>query len=451
MEKKLFKFEKEKEKDFFFQIDGISIFKNLENSLISFSDFKNKKHNQKFEKVKCYFKNNKRIINIAEIIHNKELIPNEALYTFSYFELSNDILILAIPCKSSIFMQKLILKFEDNDEEVDFSHDQQVELHFEKLEGNYTSEDKLYCSDFGVNDTEGIILAVGGEKGIIYIIPIEECFTDSDKTIRNLYSNCNSLNCLKFAENISENCLLASYQDSSIILWNALKEVQVILFKRLKSPSPDCLSLDFHWKGNLIVAGYADACVAIWEISQKIKEKIKEIDKTNDKNCLKMFKRELCVIPKFCNGAPHENYIDCLFFYGDKILSKDAQKNLSFWIPLFEENSALVLQYFELPFQDNIWFSKFAINIKFGVVAFGNDSGEVFFFKIWDNSKQFCFKDFRKNPEFKMKLKNDNSLIRQIEISEDFEFLLCISDSGKIWVKKLPRKSIFEILDLKYD
>jgi len=74
---------------------------------------------------------------------------------------------------------------------------------------------------------------------------------------------------------------------------------------------------------------------------------------------LKKYQPLIISIPHFSTIDIHTNYIDCIKFFGNCILSKDVEKKIVLWIPYkdptaLDPDTALLLNSFHLPMRESI-------------------------------------------------------------------------------------------------
>jgi len=100
-----------------------------------------------------------------------------------------------------------------------------------------------------------------------------------------------------------------------------------------------------------------------------------------------MFKTRFVEIPAFSTNRVHDNYVDCVKWCGDLLLSKSINNCVVLWKPVYGEDgnsdSAIPLKIFKLTDCD-MWFVKFSISMDSSLMALGNCTGNVY---IWDLEK----------------------------------------------------------------
>ena len=107
----------------------------------------------------------------------------------------------------------------------------------------------------------------------------------------------------------------------------------------------------------------------------------------------------LCIhFPDFSTSAVHRNYVDCVRWWGDLVLSKSTDSKIVCWRPGSELSNSAELQsgragkkedfgdpmelVFSLEYDYcNIWYVRFCIDRLMKLVAAGNQYGKVY---VWD-------------------------------------------------------------------
>jgi hypothetical protein len=91
--------------------------------------------------------------------------------------------------------------------------------------------------------------------------------------------------------------------------------------------------------------------------------------------------------PLFSSSEVHDNYVDCVRWFGDLILSKSVEQKTKMWA--FDKKKSekgevgskvRVVREFAAKHAD-IWFLRFAVDVGAGCVACGNRVGDVF---VWN-------------------------------------------------------------------
>ncbi|EPZ31115.1 hypothetical protein ROZALSC1DRAFT_27567 [Rozella allomycis CSF55] len=148
--------------------------------------------------------------------------------------------------------------------------------------------------------------------------------------------------------------------------------------------------------------------------------------------------------PCYSTGRIHRNYIDCIEWYGDLLLTKSVQNKILLWKPFildFEKpqgigngKSHLIA---ELHAEGcDVWFLQFTLSTDMKNLFVGNKDG---FFMHWNLEKQLSTADkvniyglFEINPLYSARSKRAKTTIRQIALSGDGSKALAVNDGGQI-------------------
>lgn len=293
------------------------------------------------------------------------------------------------------------------------------------------SNENFYCVSWMYEETTGLpLLAAAGSRGIIRIIsPITlQC-------VKHIVAHGNPVNELKVYPNDC-NLLLSVSKDNSLRLWNVKTNVLVLVFGGVEGHRDEVLSADFNLDGTRIISCGMDHSLKMWRLNKdSISETIKSSYQYNSAKSPKPFKSMCINIPDFSTRDIHRNYVDCVRWLGDFILSKSCENAIICWkpgsinTPLEEvrpnESQVTVLYSFEYTSCD-IWFMRFSIDYWQRVIALGNQIGKVFVWDIdVDDPQKSRFSTFS-HPKCL-------TAIRQTALSKDAGILLCVCDNGTIW------------------
>jgi len=140
--------------------------------------------------------------------------------------------------------------------------------------------------------------------------------------------------------------------------------------------------------------------------------------------------------PAFSTRDIHRNYVDCVRWYGDLILSKSCDNKVILWKPKVpmenlllkhgvSESGVSILHKFDFT-QCDIWFIKFALDYNRKILAVGNQTGKIF---CWDldvnhpsNAKPLT-----------LTYPKCTTTVRQICFAKDASILIATCDDGTVW------------------
>eukprot|EP00052_Salpingoeca_macrocollata_P006410 m.53531 g.53531 ORF g.53531 m.53531 type:complete len:177 (+) comp15426_c0_seq3:47-577(+) len=140
--------------------------------------------------------------------------------------------------------------------------------------------------------------------------------------------------------------------------------------------------------------------------------------------------------PSFSTCGVHRNYIDCVRWLGDALLSKSTDNRIVCWVPggqqrldLEEQHIAYlgdpvtILRRYEYSSCD-IWYVRFALDRPCTHIAIGNQAGKVF---VWSLKRK------SPTPVQVLEHKKCTSTVRQVDFNYNSMILISVCDDGTIW------------------
>jgi len=268
--------------------------------------------------------------------------------------------------------------------------------------------------------------------------------------------------------------LVSASKDESLRLWNVQTATCIAMFAGHEGHCDSVLSVAFHPLGQKIVSSGMDTTIKIWNLDgEDMKKSITESFRVRPKS--RGIRKKLNVggperitstcpnphtlceqLPSFSSKKMHTDYVDCVQFVGDLILSKSITNTISLWkpdlkeaigethsfsattdasstakphkrLPIQQEDVVIPLRDFELS-QCNIWFVRFQTDAECTMLAAGNCAGEIRVWEIGGSSahsgrKHFCTLT---NPMC-------TSTVRMVSFSPDGNILIATCDDGTVW------------------
>lgn len=238
-------------------------------------------------------------------------------------------------------------------------------LSFQVPKGN------LFALAFSANNELTEIFCVfGGEEPVIRVVNIMEGNETSQ-----LIGHRSEIYDLKFSPK-EVGILLSSSKDCTVRLWNIMNGNQICIFGGPKSYLADVLSIDWHMTGELFVSSGVDNSVKIYSISKSIQSMI-DLSKDNQK-----IKTILKHIPLYSCNEIHHDYIDCVRFNGNFVISKSVNGVIKEWLPMFNKEGHyffLVNTYIYLC-KEKLRIVKFEFVMERNMLFIANEFGKIFFF-----------------------------------------------------------------------
>ncbi|CAG8756857.1 6969_t:CDS:2, partial [Acaulospora morrowiae] len=218
-------------------------------------------------------------------------------------------------------------------------------------------------------------------------------------------------------------------KDFSIRLWNVITGTPVVVFGGECGHREPVLSIDIHLSGDFLVSSGMDHSVKIWSLcTPVIKHTIESSFKPKPLSRIQQqqIQTSTCCkshghtstplfvhFPIFSTAQLHNNYVDCVRWYGDLLMSRcAADAKIIMWrpevelvasdrsnvtttivggpaVPSKQPTSFDIICEFEFDHCD-IWFLRFGISQDYRLLATGNQIGQIF---LWDLHEIPCLID----------------------------------------------------------
>ena len=299
----------------------------------------------------------------------------------------------------------------------------------EDLEEDYFA--CCWCAS-AIPGNEGAMLAVaGGYKGVVRVI---DCTKEG--VYVNLRGHGGGVNDVK-AHPTSPHLLLTASKDESCRLWNMDSKVCIAVFAGALGHRNEVLSVDF--KAGLdpydakepadvvFVSGAMDNQIKVWS-TDGYDGLIKQSDGWRE-DAGKKFPTAHVQTPSFSSHKVHGNYVDCVRWFGNLILSKSVEHLITLFQP--EEAAGIRVNGSEFrKVQDyplkkcDIWFMRFSLDPNMTHMCAGNTAGEVFVWRM-----------HARNTAASATLvhKQCKKAVRQTAMSADGKTVIAACDGGSVW------------------
>lgn len=284
-------------------------------------------------------------------------------------------------------------------------------------------QDNLYCVTL-TEKNNSVIAAVGGQQLIIRIIDLV-----SQREIRQLIGHKNEIYDLKFSPQSSA-LLLSASKDTSVRLWNVESGDQICIFGGPLGHIAEVLAIEWHSSGEYFASSGIDNCVKLWAIIPKISEKIKNTEKHLP------IKTLIKTSPYFSCNTVHDNYIDCIRFNGNLIITKSVDGLIKEWLPLFnrEGDSYYIINTFSYSTKEKIWYIKFCFDVEKNIIMVGDEVGKVHLF--WVQNSEDIVEEENSYPVDVIDTKTE-TIIRSIAYSSEYNICAYASNKGDVILNHL--------------
>lgn len=289
-------------------------------------------------------------------------------------------------------------------------------------------------------------IITGGERGVIRVIDVW-----TRAVVRTLVGHGASVNGLAVHPRDST-LLLSASKDESIRMWNLRTGTMVAVFAGIKGHRGEVIGVDFDTTGTKFASCGLDYSVRVWDIvhDDELFDTIVQSHRVarlgtedaymyrDDKGGRHKIKFQICQFPAFVSRKPHKNYVDCVKWCGDLIISKSIHDRMLLWEPILQREALAapatdynVLEEYYVS-GAKVWFIRFGVDRLCGTVAIGNEKGGISIYRIDDAAAS------PKNvypPDSTVNLASDREQVcwvRQCAFSHDASIIVSVDDNSRV-------------------
>jgi polycomb protein EED len=282
------------------------------------------------------------------------------------------------------------------------------------------------------------LCCVGGKQGLIKVID-----TVKQSLIFTLVGHTDELYDMKRCP-VNEWLLLSASNDETIRLWNLKYPSQIAIFAGHQGHREAVLSIDWHPFGKYFASSGMDGTIRLWSIEEpNVQNAIEKSFKSpllveEISSCC--FKTVYHQIPFWITSKMHTDYVDCIYFVGDLILSKSTTNIVSLWKPIFcvsdknqsiesndtssstsSNNEVLHLLDYSVP-DCGQWYIRFGVDSDCNLLAVGNCIGDI---RVWEIGGA-------KKPNIVFNAMC-SAIVRMTAFSPDGKMMVAVCDDSTVW------------------
>lgn len=134
---------------------------------------------------------------------------------------------------------------------------------------------------------------------------------------------------------IDPGLVFSASKDRSVRLWNVRTMTCVAVFGGERGHRDEVLSLDIHILGNCMASSGMDTSIKIWNLKDpkllyaiQISDDLSVVASTD-----KSFPVEFLQFPLYSTTQLHTDYVDCVRWVGDCLLTKSTNNRIVLWAP----------------------------------------------------------------------------------------------------------------------
>jgi len=184
--------------------------------------------------------------------------------------------------------------------------------------------------------------------------------------------------------------LLSASRDHSLRLWHVGSGVLALIMAGEGGHRAEVISCDWHLSQRCTaVSGGMDGCVKVWAPDDGLFARLAPAllpPPAGPGAPQPPRPRPLRLqAPRFSTQRVHQNFVDCVRFVGDAVLSKSVDSRILLWLPESDPGRAQAGHFRQLALcelqEADLWFTRFGLDARRRLLACGNSQGGV---RLWD-------------------------------------------------------------------
>ncbi|KAL4423581.1 hypothetical protein ABPG77_004621 [Micractinium sp. CCAP 211/92] len=295
---------------------------------------------------------------------------------------------------------------------------------------NKDTSEEFYAVAWSVDTANGApLLLLAGKHGLLLVVnpltgTLETCFEGHGLAINDIA-----------VHPTRPQFVATASRDQSLRLWNLRTKCCVLVFQGDGGHRNEVLSLS--WKPgpqSLLASAGMDNFIKIWSLEPQ-ERTLAASDEWQPGE--QVFPATLVTVPTFSTERVHWNYVDCVRWLGDYVLSKSVDNTIAIWRPdtstpqHARDGDVELLQAGVLQLEDcgQVWWLRFALDYWCTTLAIGTNRGKV-----------LVFDPHAVQPHPKARLRARRSqnkeqrapLVRQTAVSYDGSIIVACHEDGSV-------------------
>ncbi|CAB4493179.1 unnamed protein product [Rhizophagus irregularis] len=369
-------------------------------------------------------------------------------------------------------------------------------------------QEDFYCCTWSIDPISGApLLVVAGFTAVIKIID-----TSAGSVTKTLQGHGGEIHEMK-SHPRDPSLLFSASKDLSIRLWRIDTMQTVAIFAGECGHREAPLSIDVHLSGDFFASSGMDRTVKIWSLCTPVMKNAinssisRPSSSSRASSCCSSNETPLKVVtvhyPIFSTAGVHDNFVDCIRWYGDLLLTRCANDaRILLWKPdvkleAFDnsnvttvvvggpavlskrQSSFEIICEFEFMNCD-LWFLRFGMSYDCRMLATGNQAGKIYLWDVQEDcvdyyieKKRLEYQEIKNDKTFEKKKKSNkktnkktnknnetninesnvsyepiilssacDSTIRQVSFSNDKQWIVAVCDNGSFWCWKSGGNSV---------
>ncbi|GMR48627.1 hypothetical protein PMAYCL1PPCAC_18822 [Pristionchus mayeri] len=316
-------------------------------------------------------------------------------------------------------------------------------------EGNRASgarTNRIYALNWLYDDrTQQVMVAFGGENGVIRVVDVS-----SGKEVLIHSGHGNAVNEIR-VHPTQYTVYASASKDMTVRIWSSRTPVALAVVAGFEGHRDQILSCDWSPCGSYLASGSMDHTVRLWKITNEIQNRI---DTTSSREYLYKGENlqlhnleETCYASdqSACTGDLHTNYVDCVRFFDQFLLTKSSENVLM--ISKFgdfsdgvaggyggksdtmRETSISQFAQLHIPNGDT-WFLKFDVDPKKEWLLCGVSTGEIHAWHLSPDRLPSTEPDSTIDCSYVVQART----IRQVAFEPHGRLIACVSDDATLTI-----------------